>query len=224
MNKDIERAKRLLESKGYVVKKKHQLEFKGLDESDVVSLNEFLDIHKDECSWEETLEESLYEDNEEEDLSGDQLKEYEVGDIIMPKTIHSPASGMEVDAHRVLLIQSKKGRGDTIYYRGFLLSSKVNRSNKYGGYPNNIYISDYSTILYKGKYMKKEAYIRVDDVVEFTNKDLDASGVYKGTVTNRFFRFVNNCYHNYKKGISNKDRYWISDRRINHGRDRKETA
>lgn len=212
MDSDVSRAKKLLESKGYKVSKK--LVFEGLDESDVVTLNEFVSIHGNEYAWDMSLEESLYE----AELEGDQLKEYEVGDIIMPITAHSPSSNTDVEPHKVLLIQTKDtGEDGIIKYKGFLLSSKVRKSNKYGGYPNNIYIEDYSSILYRGKPENKEAFIRVDDIVEFTNQDLDTHGVWKGRVSNAFFNFVNNCYKNYQQGKSNKYKYWYKQRRSNHG-------
>lgn len=181
--------------------------FEGLEESDVIPLNEFLIHHGAETIWEETLEEAL-----ETELVGAQKEEYKVGDIIMPKSLYSHSSRKRVDPHKIMLIQSKKEENGIIRYRGFLLSSKVENSNKYGKYPNNIYIEDYATILYKGPRQHKEAFIRVDDIVEFTNKDLSTSGVWKGSVSYSFFRFVNNCYNNYKRGISNLNRRWTSNK------------
>lgn len=208
MEEDIRRAKRLLESKGYHVEKK--LIFEGLDESDVVPLNEFLDVHGSEYAWEYSLEESLYESR----FEGDQLKEYEVGDIIMPMRLRSTQSNEYVEPHKIMLIQTKDtGDDGVIKYKGFLLSSKKDKSNKYGGYPNNIWIEDYASILYRGSQQHREAFIRVDDIVEFTNEDLDTRGVWKGTVSRSFFNFVNNCYMNYKQGRSNKHRYWYANRR-----------
>lgn len=207
-DRQIELAKRLLESKGYNVTKKRIYEFSEIDEDDIVSLNEFFDINGNDYAWEESLEEALYESQ----LEGDQLKEYEVGDIIMPTRYRSSLSGSDVDPHRILIISSKKkGNDGIIEYRGFALSSRVEKANKNNPkYPNNIYIQDYSSILYRGKSLKKEAIIRVDDIVSFTNEDLDTRGVWKGKASFKFMRFIDNCYKNYKNGGDNSKKRWYS--------------
>ena len=194
-----------------ITQRLNPLEFKGLRESDVVSLREFVDVHGNEYAWDYPTEE-FYEDQE---LKGNQLKDYYVGDLIMPKKIYSPQSRTEVDPHRVLLIQaSNRGEDGIVKYKGFLLSSKATeKANRYNSrYPNNIWIKDTATILWRGRREHKEGFIRVDDVVEFDSTDLAASGVWKGHVSNKFFRFVNNCYQNYVDGKDNSHKYWLGDR------------
>lgn len=206
MNKEVRKAKKLLESKGYKVTK-YDISFDDIiDESDIISLDEAYDRYGNDFSWEQTLEEDLYED-----LQGDQRKEYKVGDILMPMKLYSPGSRMDVEPHRVVIIRSKEtDKEGVIRYEGFLLSSKVQKSNKYNShYPNNIYIEDYSSILYRGTPQHKEAFIRVDDIVRFTSKDLDTRGSWKGSVKYPFLTFLKNCYQNYKSGKSNVNKYWL---------------
>lgn len=212
MENDIRRAKKLLEGKGYTIEKK----LFDIDESDVVSLNEFIDMNGDDYGWEESLEESLYEYEEDDRLyeSSDQDKVYEPGDIIMTRNYYSPSSHkkMKENPHKILLVTSKQESNGVVYYRGFLLSSKVNKANKEGKYPNNIYIDNYSSILSSGANSNKEAIIRVDDLVQFTNKDLSHSGTKKGEASKEFIEFVKKCYENYRSGNSkyNFNQQWLS--------------
>lgn len=205
---DIQRAKKLLESKGYKVTRERKLF--DIDESDVISLDEFVKIHGDDYGWEETLEEALYDYEEDERLyeSNDQEKIFNPGDIIMTRNYYSTSSHQKRrdDPHRILLITSKEEEGGKIKYSGFLLSSKVEKANKEGKYPNNIYIRDYGTILSAGQKVSMEALIRVDDIVEFTNKDLSNSGTKKGEASKEFIDFVNKCRNNYESGNS-KDNF-----------------
>ena len=131
-----------------------------------LTLNEFFDKYGNEYGWESTLEEDLIES----DSIGD-YHNYYPGDLVM---VNDPIRG----AHRILIISSFYN-GDNNTFKGYLLSSKVAKSNiNNKKFPNNIYIKDYSTILERGPKYHKEAFIKVDDLVEFTKDNLE-SGSFK---------------------------------------------
>lgn len=181
--------------------------FEDLDVGQSKSLQEFFDDNDiEDYGWDETLEEALSTVADEE-LVGDQKKTFQVGDILMTASFDSHGQKI-MSPHRILVITAKRLSGDVMEYEGYLLSSKVSKSNKYGKYPNNIYIKDYSTILAKGSPAAKEAFIRVDDLVRFTSKDLSTSGTWKGSISNEFGEFLYKCIRNYRTGKSNADMYW----------------
>ena len=185
---------------------------------DSITLQEFYKKYGTDYSWdyEETLEEvieneSLNPYNEELQLKIEEAefkKPLKVGDIIMPKKFIS--NGKVVDsAHRILVVSIIENDNGKVVYKGYILSSQLHKANKYGGYPNNIYIKNYGTILAGGAKSDKEAFIRVDDVVSFTKDDLDVSGFWKGEVTEEFLKFIKKCRENYLKNPNlNKTVYW----------------
>ena len=194
----IELARQLLESRGYTVEYAENKMF-DIDESDMISLNEFSEVHGSDYRWEPTLEELLYDLDEDDTVRDDQDKVFEVGDIIMTNNYTSSSSGKQNgDPHKILLIYSKRVTEDTIQYAGFLLSSKEEKANIHGRYPNNIYIEDYSTILSKGTKVHIPAIIRVDDLVTFTNHDLSTRGTWKGVASLESRKFIADCYQNHK--------------------------
>lgn len=185
-----------------------QFIFEGIDEGDVKTLDEFFSENNvEDYIWEQDLEEALYD---QEDLHEDEKPPmtYKVGDIIMTTRFNSRGQQIENSPHRVLIITASEDREGVATYRGFVLSSKVEKSNKHSKYPHNIYINNYSTILYKGTPYNKEAFIRVDDLVEFSSDDLSERGSWKGSANHEFMNFVQRCYDNYKRGIDNSNMYW----------------
>ncbi len=180
----------------------------GILEDKATPINEVQDYGWEYPSLAEAIEDTSYQEYLDESLSGDQVREYEIGDIIFANQFYSPSSKRVVGApgHRVLVITSKKDDNGTMNYRGFELSSKVNKSNLQGQYANNLYIKDYSTILAKGTGPSMEAIIRVDDLVKLNSRDLSPTGTYKGQVSDEFLQFVQRAYSNYKSGRS-KDNF-----------------
>lgn len=186
-------------------KEEQEFIFEGIDLCESKTLGEFFEENdREDYLWEESIEESLYESS---DIQGDQDKVFRVGDIIM--TTRFSSKGRYYDSpHRILVITSKHEDEETTKYGGFLLSSKVEKANKNGGYPASIYIRDYSTILQRGKSLSKEAFINVENVVTFTNKDLGVSGSWKGAASIDFMRFVNKCYYDFHNGKDTSKTYW----------------
>lgn len=184
----------------------------GILEDKATPINEVKGYGWEYNSLAEAIEDNCDQDYLDEALSGDQTKEYEIGDIIFANKFYSPASNKVVDTkgHRVLVITSKKDDKGIIHYRGFELSSKSNKSNLHSHYPNNLYIEDYSTILSSGSGPSMEAIIRVDDLVKLNSRDLSPTGSYKGHVSDEFLQFVQRAYSNYKSGRSqeNSTMYW----------------
>ena len=176
----------------------------GILEDKATPINEVQDYGWEYPSLADAIEDTSYQEYLDESLSGDQVREYEIGDIIFANQFYSPSSKKVVGApgHRVLVITSKKDDNGIMNYRGFELSSKVNKSNINSHYVNNLYIKDYSTILAKGTGPSIEAIIRVDDLVKLNSKDLSPTGTYKGQVSNEFLQFVQKAYNNYRSGRS----------------------
>lgn len=193
----------------------------GIMEDKAKNLNEFNEVHPED-TWEyESLEECIidYQEDENlnEELSGDQTKEYELGDIIFTNSFYSPSSKQTVRGsahskgtrgHKIIIITSKKDEDGVIHYRGFALTSNTSDSNKNGGYPNKLHISDYSTILTRGNQDRRDAAINIDDLVKLNSTELSTTGSYKGHVSNEFLNFLQTAYSNVKSGKSNKNMIW----------------
>lgn len=189
----------------------------GFLEDDALTLTEYEEKHPDE-GWDyDTLEEALldYQCDEDldESLKGDQTKQYDLGDIIMTNAFYSHSSNSVVRnrPHRILVITSVKNDDGIVYYRGFELSSQVQKSNKNNGYKNSLHIDSFNSILDRsrpGAAVDKEAILIVNDLVKFSSKDLSTSGSYKGHASNEFLAFVQKAYNNYKTGKDNSHMYW----------------
>lgn len=166
------------------------------------SLKEHFEKYGNEYSWESTLEEDLIEEDWNNFNNNPNSKDYEVGDIVM-------INDNKVGVHRILIISTVTKRGQNKIYRGYLLSSKIDKANiNNEKFPNNIYIKNYATILERGNRINKEAIIKVDSIKEFDKSSFSNSGTYKGTVTREFLDFVEKCASNYKNGISNRHMIW----------------
>lgn len=209
MNKDDKLKKAIVDKVSKKIREEREFIFEGISHEDGIPLGEFFEQNDvDDYIWEDdTLEDSLISAEDLNEASGDQLKVFNVGDIIMTTRFQSKGRYMD-SPHRIMVVTSKKNRDGVVEYSGFLLSSKINKSNKMGGYPNNIYIKNYSSILYSGAPANKEAFIRVDDLVRFTSNDLSTSGSMKGKASREFMNFVQECYNNYRSGVSNSEIYW----------------
>lgn len=182
----------------------------GILEDKTTHINEIQGYGWEYNSLAEAIEDNCYQDYLDESLTGDQTKQYEIGDIIFATKLYSPNSRQVVTGskggHKVVVITSRRDANGVVQYRGFELSSKKDKANIQGKYPNNLYIKDYSSILSKGSGAPIEAIVRVDDLVKFSSKDLSPSGSYKGKVSNEFLQFIQQGYSNYKSGHS-KDNF-----------------
>lgn len=168
--------------------------------------------------WESTLEEDLIEDSyvyrclvesgEINESVSDREKIYQPWDIVM-FNIHDGNPG--VAKHRIVIIDSLLGENDAVKYGGFVLSSKIEKANKNSKkFPNNLYISDYSTILETPDNNNKPGIIKIDEVHYFTNENLSDHGSWKGHANKEFQQFVRDAYNNYRSGRSdlNASLYW----------------
>lgn len=166
------------------------------------SLEEYYSKYGNTYCWESTLEEDLIEEDFFNEGNNPKSKKYFPKDIVM---VNDNIMGV----HRILIITKKDfSNGKSPIYSGFLLSSQVRKANINSKYQNNIYIKNYSTILDRGAKYDKEAIIRVDDMITFSEDNFSPSGTYKGTVTDEFFNFILNCANNYKNHKSNKNMIW----------------
>lgn len=144
--------------------------------------------------------------------------QYKVGDIVFVPNNFKGASSSQ--GHKVLIVTSVVDNEDGFSYTGhpFLSDHPNNRkSNKHNPkYPNNLYIDNYSSVLKSRPYaVDYQAFIRVDELNEFTNADLSRKfngkfRNYKGTVKPEFLRWVLDGARNYKSGNQEKNRnkFW----------------
>lgn len=188
------------------------------------NLRDYEEDHPDDI-WEyETLEEFLadqYDDDEvlNEELKGDQTKQFNIGDIIFTNAFYSPSSNQVVQksahsnntsGHKIIVITSKNGENGVVYYRGFALTSNINNSNKdKNGYPNKLYIKNYGTILDRGPKTSMEAAVNINDLVKCNSRDLSPTGTYKGHVTDEFLQFLQTGYSNWKSHKDNSGHQWL---------------
>ena len=170
-----------------------------LDDSS--SLEEHYTKYGSEYCWESTLVEDLIEEDWFNEQNNPNFRAYEPKDIVM---VNDKTFG----THRILIITKKDNQENNPVYSGYILSSNINKANKYSKYENNIYIKNYSTILQTGAKNDKEAIIKLDELKSFTKDAFSASGTYKGTVTDEFFNFILSCIQNIKRNITNKEITW----------------
>ena len=154
-----------------------------------------------EYTWDETIEESFYDEYFFEGPDNDKV--YNVGDIVFVPQIET-ATGI-ISGHRILVIS----RVDKDTYKGFIMSSKVDKANKYNKhFPNNLFVNNYNDILIKGPLKNCSIIVAVDNLVSFNRNELSEKGSFKGHVKDNFLQFVLNGYNNYLNGISNKNMFW----------------
>ncbi len=138
------------------------------------------------------------------------------GDIIMANNgVSERERGLPIQSpHRVFVIEDAVGPVGDRVFKGYLLSSKVDKANYYNSrFPNNIYIKDYSTILARGPLREAEAFINLSDLytIEERLMDLDRGGIWKGHATQEFIDFIDKAVEDLNNGKSIKDTYWIKD-------------
>ena len=168
-----------------------------------------------ENTWdlEESLEELLFDSTTmlEEAFSSKVIKK---GDIIMANNGRSTREkGMPIlSPHRVFIVEDADGQIGSRIFRGYLLSSQVSKANYYNqGFPNNIYIEDYATILARGPENHREAFINLSDLYEIDESlmDFETGGIWKGHATQEFIDFIDKAMADMNSGKSIKNTYWI---------------
>jgi hypothetical protein len=174
-----------------------------------------------ENTWDfdENLEELLFDcDNMLEEAVG---KSYTVpikkGDIIMANNgVSDREQGLNIlSPHRIFIIEDATGEIGNRVFRGYLMSSQVRKANYYNkGFPNNIYIKDYSTILDRGPKREAEVFINLSDcyTIEEAKMDRESSGLWKGHAKPEFISFIDKAVADIASGKSVKDTYWLADK------------
>lgn len=188
-------------------------------------MNEIWELSKDlpripitevkETTWErETpIETIIYNNNDlQEDLRN--KKEFVPGDIVMVGSFTDVETNTTLDLpHRIFVISAtNENRADKRTYYGYMLTSKVAKSNKYDPdrlINNNIYISDYNSILQSGRTEAPiEIAIKIGNIYEFTLDQVMQNG-YLGHTTNEFQQFVSTVVKAYKTKKPTNKIMWI---------------
>ena len=188
-------------------------------------MNEIWELSKDlpripitevkETTWErETpIETIIYNNNDlQEDLRN--KKEFVPGDIVMVGSFTDVETNTTLDLpHRIFVISAtNENRADKRTYYGYMLTSKVAKSNKYDPdrlINNNIYISDYNSILQSGRTEAPiEIAIKIGNIYEFTLDQVMHNG-YLGHTTNEFQQFVSTAVRAYTSKKPTNKIMWI---------------
>lgn len=168
-----------------------------------------------ETTWErETpIETIIYNNNDlQEDLRN--KKEFVPGDIVMVGSFTDVETNTTLDLpHRIFVISAtNENRADKRTYYGYMLTSKVAKSNKYDPdrlINNHIYISDYNSILQSGRTEAPiEIAIKIGNIYEFTLDQVMHNG-YLGHTTNEFQQFVSAVVKAYKTKKPTNKIMWI---------------
>lgn len=189
------------------------------------TMNEIWELSKDlpripitevkETTWErETpIETIIYNNNDlQEDLRN--KKEFIPGDIVMVGSFTDVETNTTLDLpHRIFVISAtNENRADKRTYYGYMLTSKVAKSNKYDPdrlINNHIYISDYNSILQSGRTEAPiEIAIKIGNIYEF-NLDQVMHNGYLGHTTNEFQQFVSGAVKAYKTKKPTNKIMWI---------------
>lgn len=188
-------------------------------------MNEIWELSKDlpripitevkEITWErETpIETIIYNNNDlQEDLRN--KKEFVPGDIVMVGSFTDVETNTTLNLpHRIFVISAtNENRADKRTYYGYMLTSKVAKSNKYDPdrlINNNIYISDYNSILQSGRTEAPiEIAIKIGNIYEFTLDQVMQNG-YLGHTTNEFQQFVSTAARAYTSKKPTNKIMWI---------------
>ncbi len=184
------------------------------------NIKNYFDLLADtENTWEgeESLEELLFDcDNLlEEAVSKSFLVPIRKGDIIMANNGQSNREGgMPIlSEHRVYVVEDVTGEYGSRTFKGYLLSSRVQKANYYNKkFPNNIYIENYSSILAKGPANDKEAFINLADLYEIDERLMNReSSLWKGHAKQSFIDFIDNAVAAKSRGESTEEIFWLQD-------------
>ena len=183
------------------------------------NIKNYYDLIADtENTWdlEENLEELLFDCDSmlEEAVSKSYLVPIKKGDIIMANNgVSDRERGMPIQSpHRIFIIEDATGTIGNRIFRGYLLSSQVRKANYYNkGFPKNIYISDYSSILAKGPQHSTEVFINLSDcyTIEESLMDREIGGFWKGHASQGFIDFIDKTVADIESGKSVENTYWL---------------
>lgn len=166
--------------------------------------------------YEESLEELLFDCDSilEEAVGRSYTIPIRKGDIIMANNgVSDRERGLPViSPHRIFIIEDATGEIGNRVFKGYLISSQVHKANYYNkGFPNNVYIEDYSTILSRGPQKFDEVFINLSDryTIEEASMDRESSGLWKGHATQEFIDFVDKAIEDLNNGKSIVDTFWL---------------
>ena len=182
------------------------------------TIKNYYDLIADtENTWdeEESLEELLFDcDNMlEEAVSKSFLVPIRKGDIIMANNGQSSREGgMPIlSAHRIYVIEDVTGEYGSRTFKGYLLSSRVQKANYYNKkFPNNIYIENYYSILARGPANDKEAFVNLSDLYVIEEQLMNReSSLWKGHAKQSFIDFIDEAVATKGRGESIEDFFWM---------------
>lgn len=152
-------------------------------------------------------------------------KNIEEGDIIYVTNFISPTTGKKSDlGHRFFIVNkiiTQEGKPNR--YEGYELQTSDKNPKKRANvfnkdkdhYANNIYISNYGSILFRGpKDINKDFYIDVKNKCWFDDLGITDDGYWKGNTTYEFRRFMQRCIDNANKNDieANKEMQWPTNK------------
>jgi len=161
----------------------------------------------------DTLEDALFDsDTLLESTFNNRFGQIVKGDIIMANNgVSSRNSGIDIlTPHRVYIIEDAVGKPGSRTFRGYLISSKVEKANYYNKkFPNNIYIQNYDTILEKGKRFFSENLINLADLYTIEESKISVdSTIWKGHAKDEFIDFIDEVALKIKNGEDTSNIYW----------------
>jgi len=134
------------------------------------------------------------------------------GDIIMANNgISNRANGMSIESpHRVFIIENATGAPGHRIFKGYLLSSRVEKANYNNKkFPNNLYIDNYASIISKGPTYEVASIINLSDLYTIKEEEIDErSTLWKGHATQEFIDFIDNAISKLNSGQSIANMYW----------------
>lgn len=137
------------------------------------------------------------------------------GDIIMANNgVSERATGMDIlTPHRVFIIEDATGEPGHRIFKGYLLSSRIEKANYNNKkFPNNIYIDNYASILAKGPCYNTKSFINLSDLYTIKEEEIDEhSSLWKGHATQEFIEFIDDAVNKIKNGQNAANIYWLCE-------------
>ena len=137
------------------------------------------------------------------------------GDIIMANNgVSERAAGLDIlTPHRVFIIEDVTGEPGHRIFKGYLISSRIEKANYNNKkFPNNIYIDNYASILAKGPRYNTKNLINLSDLYVIKEEEIDEhSSLWKGHATQEFIEFIDNTVNKIKNGQDTANIYWLRE-------------
>ncbi len=135
------------------------------------------------------------------------------GDIIMANNgVSERAVGLDIlTPHRVFIIENAIGEPGHRIFKGYLISSRIEKANYNNKkFPNNIYIDNYASIIAKGPCYNTKNLINLSDLYVIKEEEIDEhSSLWKGHATQEFIDFIDDTVNKIKNGQDTTNIYWL---------------